>query len=229
MRGDGDEFSRLEVALASMSVRARAANVFLPGDLALVGPTRDQSRICRYVEEAMARLARLGITTLAFGSGKARVVPDSYDRGAALDEIEQFLRFAGEEAAQHQITLALEPLGRSETNVFTTVRESARFLRERGLIGVSLLADLFHMMEEGEDLDAVREHGRYLAHVHVADSHRRPPGQGSWDLEGFFAALSDAGYTGDCSIECRWMDFQRELGPSLAYLRRVTPRTELAS
>lgn len=48
-----------------------------------------------------------------------------------------------------------------------------------------------------------------LVHVHIADSDRQPPGLGGYNLTGFLRHLRVSGYDGDCSIECRWLDFSR--------------------
>ena len=69
-------------------------------------------------------------------------------------------------------------------------------------------------------MDALAEGGGLLAHVHVAGPGRRPP-RADPELHAFFAALRDAGYSGDCSIECRWEDFAAEVGPAVAAVREA--------
>jgi sugar phosphate isomerase/epimerase len=207
-------------ALASARPAPRAANVFLPSDLALVGPDADPDRIDAYVTEAVGRLARLGVRTLVFGSGGARAIPPGVGRAPALGELERFLQGAGRRAAEAGTTLVLEPLRSAETNVWTSVREAGGFLRGRDLPGVRLLADLYHMREEGEGMDAIAEFGDLLTHVHVAGPDRRPP-RADGELRAFFAALRDAGYAGDCSIECRWEDFAAEVAPAVAAVREA--------
>ena len=142
-------FDELGPRLASSPCPARAANVFLPGDLAVVGPAVDQARVEAYVGEAAA------------------------------------------------------------------------FVRQRDLSQTRVLADLYHMQEEGEDLGALDDSADLLAHVHVADSGRRPPGQGDWPVPAFLERLRTIGYTGACSIECLWTDFAREAPAAVAHLRAV--------
>jgi sugar phosphate isomerase/epimerase len=220
MAGGDAEFHQLADGLGNGSVPPLAANVFLPGDLAICGAT-DWERIRTYVAEATRRLGRLGTRVLVFGSGRARSVPEGLDRSRALDRLEAFLTMAGEAAADQGITLVLEPLRRAESNVFNSVREAGTFLRQRRLANVRLLADLYHMMSEGEDFAVLAEYADLLAHVHVADHGRLPPGRGGYDIAGFLARLRTAGYAGDCSIECLWEDQAREVGPALAFLRRT--------
>src|ERR1041385_5078707 len=68
-------FERLATRLGAGSVPARASNVFLPGDLKVVGRWGAPPRIDEYVETALGRMERRGIGVLVIGSGAARAVP----------------------------------------------------------------------------------------------------------------------------------------------------------
>jgi sugar phosphate isomerase/epimerase len=223
MTGLGDhEFEAAAERFKAGPVRAEAANVFLPGDMRLTGPDASRDLQDEYVARCMDRLERLGVRIVVFGSGKARNIPEGFSRDQALDQLEDFMRRAAAEAAAHGVTLALEPLQKAESNVFTSVREGAAFLRERGLDDFRLLADLYHMAEDGEDMDAIDESADLLSHAHVADgTARRAPGQGDYDIEDFLRHLQRSGYTGNLSIECRWQDFAAEAAPGLAHLRQL--------
>ncbi len=220
----GASFDALRPRLLESTTPARAANVFLPGDLPVVGPAVDQVRIEAYVAEAMARLAGLGVGVLVFGSGKARSIPDGFDRATALDQLEAFTRLAAAAAAGSGVVLAIEPLRRAESNVLNSVREAGAFVRERQIGDARVLADLYHMQEEGEDFGALDDCADLLAHTHVADSGRTPPGQGDWDLQGFLERLRAVGYVGACSIECIWSDFAAEAPAAVAHMRSVAER-----
>lgn len=218
--GEGD-FARLLERAAAFSIKPRAYNVFLPGSLPVVGPAVEREAVERYVRAAFGRVRRLEGRVVVFGSGRSRSIPEGFGRDAALDQLADFLRLAGGLSGEYGITLVIEPLRRAESNVFNSVGESAAFIRERRLDrdGVRLLADLYHMMEEDEPLTAVVEGADLLAHTHVADSGRQAPGSGGYPITEFFGLLRQSGYAGDCSIECRWDDFDAQIGPSLDFLR----------
>ena len=218
MAPDGG-FERLASGLAASRMPVRAANVFLPGDLRVVGPDVDAGRLRDYAAEALARLGRLGAGVLVIGSGKARAVPEGFERERALDQFAGLLRGVSTVAAEHGVTVALEPLRPAETNLLNTVAESAAFIRERDVGPARLLADLYHMREQGEDLDVLGECADLLVHVHVAGVARRQPGPDALDLEPFLRGLRAAGYAGDCSIECQWTDFAAEVPHAVADLR----------
>src|SRR5262245_61679565 len=103
-------FERLAARVASGRGPARAANVFLPGGLMVVGPEVDAERLRTYADTALARMERLGIGVLVVGSGGARTVPEGFDRERALDQFEGFLREVAVRAADHGVVVVLEPL-----------------------------------------------------------------------------------------------------------------------
>src|SRR5439155_17830997 len=154
----------------------------------------------------------------------ARSVPDGFDRDRALAQFEALLRDVAERGAGHGVTVVLEPLRPAETNLLNTVAESAAFLRERDAGPARLLADLYHMREQGESMDVLGQTADLLSHVHVAGVGRGRPGPDAEDLEPFLRALHEAGYRGDCSIECRWDDFPAEAPPGLEHLRAAAGR-----
>lgn len=76
-------------------------------------------------------------------------------------------------------------------------------LTAAGATNVGFLCDLFHLANNGEDLDTViGEHTDRISHVQVADlPGRGEPGSGSLDLDRYLAALQDNGYAGWVGLE----------------------------
>jgi sugar phosphate isomerase/epimerase len=219
-----ESFERLAARLITSPVPALACNVFLPARLKVVGPEVDQDALTGYVATALARMRQIGAAVLVVGSGAARTVPDGFDRDEALEQFAGFLRRVSVAAADRGVTVVLEPLRPEETNLLNTVAESAAFLRERDTGPARLLADLYHMREQRETMDAIGAAADLLAHVHVAGVGRGRPAPDAEDLEPFLRALHDAAYTGDCSIECSWKDFAAEAPGALDHTRSVARR-----
>lgn len=215
---ESDEaFERLAARLGASPVPALACNVFLPATLKVVGPDVDAAALSAYIATALARMERIGARLLVVGSGAARTVPDGFDRARALDQFAGLLRDVAVRGADHGVTVVLEPLRPQETNLLNTVAESASFLREHETAPARLLADLYHMREQGEPMDALADD--LLAHTHVAGVGRGAPAPDARDIAPFLRALHEAGYGGDCSIECSWKDFAAEAPAAMAYLR----------
>ncbi|HWQ16015.1 MAG TPA: TIM barrel protein [Roseiflexaceae bacterium] len=207
-------------ALERAPIRPEAFNVLVPPQLRMVGPEADMGRLRAYLRRAFGRMAALGAAVVVLGSGGARRLPDDMPRERALDQLTGSLALATEEAGRAGLELALEHLNRTECNVFTTVAECHAFIRERGLEGLRLLADLHHLELEREPAANVVAAAPLLAHAHVADGGRRHPGTGGYDYAGFMRALRQAGYDARISAECIWESLEEQAAPALEYMRR---------
>lgn len=208
MQPEGDAVwavRRDEIAAAGLPMEAM--NVFLPRDLKVTGPDAPalRDRLYAYTAEAMRRMAAVGVRVVVFGSGGARSIPDGFERARAEEQLAAFLAHLERESAATGVAVVIEPLNTKESNIFTSVAESDEFALSRGVPGIFVLADLYHMAQEGESYDGMRAAGRRLRHAHVADVDRLPPGTGEVaDYPGFFRTLRDIGYSGTVSVECRW-------------------------
>jgi len=207
-------------AAAAASLPVRACNSFLPGSLKSVGPDARPDDIVAYAGTAFRRAREIGITTVVFGSSGSRSIPDGFDRGEARRQFVALLRRLGPVAGANCVVIAIEPLNRDETNFINTVAEGAALVREAGHPNVRLLADIYHMLREGEGPDALVAAGPLLRHIHIAERDRRtPPGVAGDDFRPYLRALRRAGYAGAISIECRWDDIAAELPAALKALR----------
>jgi D-psicose/D-tagatose/L-ribulose 3-epimerase len=205
--------------IAAAPLRPEGFNVLVPAQLPMVGLRADREALRSYLRRAFGRMAQLGGEVVVLGSGGARRIPDGMPREQALDELAATLALAADEAGRAGITLALEHLNQGETNVFTSLAECQMFIQERGLAGLRLLADLYHLEIEREPLSSVAAAGPLLAHVHVAGGGRRAPDVPGYDYPGFMAALRAAGYDRRISAECSWEDLESQAAGALAFMR----------
>ncbi|MBI3974298.1 MAG: TIM barrel protein [Chloroflexi bacterium] len=206
--------------LGAAGLRAESFHRFLPAHLRLVGEDLDLATVQLYLEKALARVAALGGQVVVFSGGRGRTVPDGFPRERGREQFVALLRRAGKIAADHGITLVLEPLNRRETNLITTVAEGAEVVLAAAHPAVRLMADLYHMVMEDEPFAALESAPDLLAHVHVADTGRLAPGTGEYDYAGFFGTLRRIGYAGRIAAENTWRDFAAEGGPAVTFLRR---------
>jgi hydroxypyruvate isomerase len=113
------------------------------------------------------------------------------------------LAHAAKEAERIGATVVLEPLSGAERYPIRTAADAVAVLDRVGAPDLGLLADLYHLAVNGEDLDAViaRYAGR-IAHVQLADvPGRHEPGTGDLDFPHLLAALDAAGYRGRTALE----------------------------
>ena len=216
-----EEFAPKRAVLTSAAVPARAANGFLPGALKSTGPDADHDGVVAYATTAFRRAALVGIDTITFGSSGSRSIPDDFPRADAELQFAVLLTRLGPIAADHGVTVAVEPLQRSETNFIQKVDEAARIVAIVDHPSVRVTADLFHMLREDDGPASIRRAGDLIWHAHVAEKgERTPPGQDGDDFREHLRALRDVGFAGRLSIECRWQDLARELPVGLAELER---------
>ncbi|MGN6409325.1 MAG: sugar phosphate isomerase/epimerase family protein [Curtobacterium sp.] len=201
--------------------------ILVPGDLPLL--TADPDAVRDYFETVLPIVRSVADpgAKIVFGSGTARTAPDGMPAAEAHRRFAGVLRTARDSAAANDLRIVLEPLSRSETNVLNSFAETVRFLDDARVDGVDVVADLFHIRNEHESLDVLREHGARIGHVHVSDRDRLPVGaEGGDELwRDFLRAAHDGGYRGSVSLECRWSGdptaAEAEIRRSLDLLRRA--------
>jgi sugar phosphate isomerase/epimerase len=220
---DDAAFAELEALARTLSVVPEAWNVMLPATLKIVGPEADHAALRTYLDRALSRAAAVGGEVVVFGSGGARNSPDGWEPDAATSQFDDACRIAGEIAARHGITIAIEPLNRKETNLVTGVAEAVAVAERVGMDSVRVLSDLYHVTEENEPFADTSAAGALLAHVHVAapgSRHLPEPGMDEDVYAAYFETLRDAGYDGRVSLECR-NSTPEAAGHAIAMLRRI--------
>jgi sugar phosphate isomerase/epimerase len=219
---NADEYAQVRRLSTGLSVRPEAWNVMLPAQIKVVGPDTDAQELERYLETALDRVAELGGEVVVFGSGGSRHVPDGYPRDEALKQFEYACGVAGDVAAKHGLTIAIEPLNRGETNLVNSVAEAVASAKQVDHPSVCVLSDLYHLRVEGESLSGTIGAGDLLAHVHVAAPDRSlpRPGHGEQELRDYLTALRTMGYNARISVEARWSEV-KDTAAALHQLRET--------
>lgn len=193
-----------------------AANSFIPPAYMIVadGAADDGSPLYSYVEEAMRRMAMLGVGIIVFGSGAARRIPDGMSKEKGRAAIDDFLRMCADLGEKHSVTVAVEPLRASECNAINLTSEGAWFARRARSERIAYLADAFHMCHGGEPADTLTRAETLPVHIHVSEPPDRtyPASHGGEYLVAFAEALKKTVYSGRVSVECGFFDFDREVG-----------------
>jgi hydroxypyruvate isomerase len=198
-RGEVDAFVR-----SLDGVRLRGLN-FYAGDMA-AGERGLVSWIGRETEFADSLVVALGIAertgcrsfNALYGNRLDGEDPAKQDDLALVH-----LATAAEAAAKIGAQLVLEPLSGADRYPLKTAADAVAVLDDLGRENVRLLADLYHLAVNGDDLDALSTtHISRIGHVQIADAPgRHQPGTGSLDIDGHLAKLQNAGYDGFVGIE----------------------------
>ena len=117
------------------------------------------------------------------------------------------LALAGKAASRIGGTVLVEPVSGADRYPLLTAADALavvdRVREETGVENLGLLADLYHLAVNGDDVDrVVAEHVSRIAHVQVADAPgRHEPGTGELPLDRWLAALEAGGYAGWVGLE----------------------------
>lgn len=207
--------------LKKLSIPVRACNGFLPGQLKAVGPDAKHEEILIYAETAFRRAVRAGVETIVWGSGESRKIPAGFSRAKAEEQFCNLAKKTAALAGRHKVIISLETLNSGETNFINTLKEGAAIVGAVGYPNFKLLADIYHLLREGEGPDAIEKYGKYIYHCHIAEKEQRtPPGTAGDDFRPFLRALKKVNYRGRMSIECGWKNMPEQLPAAVAFLKK---------
>jgi hydroxypyruvate isomerase len=119
------------------------------------------------------------------------------------DQDELAVRNLARAAALLDGTVVLEPLSGAPRYPLRTAADALAVAERVGAANVALLADLYHLTVNGDDVAVViRDHGDRIGHVQIADAPgRHEPGTGEIPFDEHLAALAGAGYSGWIGLE----------------------------
>lgn len=161
-------------------------------------------------KQARAHLAHCIETTAALGGrllGGPLYAPINYLPGRLRSHDEwnwavECFQSLGDLLNAHNITLALEPVNRSETYFLTTSAETARLCKEVDHPDIGVLIDTFHANIEEKSIPAtISGLGTCLKHLHISENDRGVLGSGHVDFPRIMQALQSISYDGYLMIE----------------------------
>ncbi|MFI5778798.1 hydroxypyruvate isomerase family protein [Nocardia sp. NPDC051570] len=205
---DTAEVDAFVAAVERAGVRLIGLNLFagdMPrGDRGVVSwPGREQE-FADSVGWAVRIGERLGCRAFnaLYGNRIEGAAPDQQDAVALRN-----LGLAARAIAEIDGTVLLEPVSGIAAYPLRTAEDVVGMLDRvraaQGAANLGLLADLYHLTVNGDDLDRViARYGDRIAHVQIADAPgRHEPGTGELDLFGYVDKIGAAGYRGYVAAE----------------------------
>jgi hydroxypyruvate isomerase len=123
------------------------------------------------------------------------------------DVASENLAFAGRAAQRIGAVVLIEPVSGAPRYPLKTASEAVmvidRVRAEHGITNLRLLADLYHLAVNGDDVSAaIRDYRDQIGHVQIADAPGRgEPGTGELPLSGYLEQLVAEGYRGYVGLE----------------------------
>lgn len=137
------------------------------------------------------------------------------------------MRQLAEYAERKDITLLLEELKATTTNVLITSRDLAKMIEEIASPKVVGMVDLDQMTFACENIDDYMDSlGEKLGHVHFNDCGHTVPGDGGFPMKEYYEALKRRGYEGTVSFEIcdrrYYVDPDKVIDDIVAWMRANT-------
>lgn len=205
------QFEDVIARFAKAKLPVYALNIFIPGNMKLVGPDVHEQQLLDYAEKVFDRCDRLGVSLIVWGSGGARRVPEGFDHGVATKQFVAIATKISELARKKGIVLALENLNHTETNFINTVADALEVVKKVDQPNFKLCADIYHMLMEDESPGILSKTRKYLIHCDAAEKDgRTPPGVHNDDFRPYLTELYKVGYSGMIILECQWRDLENQ-------------------
>ncbi|TQL70556.1 hydroxypyruvate isomerase [Nocardioides albertanoniae] len=170
------------------------------GDRGLVSWPARSSEFRDNIEATIGIGERLGCTAFnaLYGNRVDGVSAEEQDELGAEN-----LALAARAAARIGGTVLVEPVSGAERYPLLTAADAVAVIDRASEANIGLLADLYHLAVNGDDVDAViAAYAARTTHVQIADAPgRNEPGTGDLPLGRQLAALEAAGYSGWVGLE----------------------------
>jgi sugar phosphate isomerase/epimerase len=139
---------------------------------------------------------------MVFGSPKQRSSTGGLSAAEATRNFIDGLASVAAHAEERGVTILMEALPRSQSDVVHTLEEAAQVVREINSPAVRTMFDSHNAEDETEAHDdLIAKYFDLIRHVHVNEMDGAHPGAGNYDFAKIFRALSRLGYQGWISLE----------------------------
>ncbi|MES2795854.1 MAG: sugar phosphate isomerase/epimerase family protein [Bacteroidota bacterium] len=212
-----EQFGKNLVLFKNLKTPIYAFNIFIPGELKVIGPKVDEVAILEYVENVMKRLSQTDTKMIVWGSGGSRRLPEGFDREVATNQFISIAKKIARVAKKYDIVICLESLNSTETNFINTTKESLYVVKKVNHPNLRLNVDFYHMLKEGESPEIIAKTKKYIGHVEIAERDgRTAPGVAGTDFRPYLKELAKINYHQKIVIEGRWKSL-----PEIAKMTKV--------
>jgi D-psicose/D-tagatose/L-ribulose 3-epimerase len=187
-----------------------------------IWPSLHPKEGAEYLRLAMDKTKACGAEALSgvtFGGiGQRTGVPPTEKE---YDNIAICLRDAAAYAKKIGLLFGIEPVNRYENHLINTGWQAVDMIRRVGADNIFIHLDTYHMnIEEKGAGNGILDAREFLKYIHLSESDRGTPGEGTCDWDEIFATLAAIGFKGGLAMES-FINMPPEVGYGLSVWRPV--------
>ena len=183
----------------------------------LFGTDEERAALVDYTKKAIDFAEVIGCKNLVFGCPRNRSIPDDADENIAIE----FFRSIGDYAVLHGTVVGMEanpPI--YNTNYINDTVSALELAEKVDSDGFKLNLDVGTMIENGEDVSALKGRENYINHVHISEPGLKFIEKRQLHCE-LAVLLNNSNYSGFVSIEVGKQDDVKELEKMMKYVKNV--------
>lgn len=225
------ELQQVRRMLHDSGLPCRTCNDFMPVHYQIVGSElTPRKTIEEYFKRAFYLIGQegMGAEIAVFGSPWSRSCPDGFDRDVAWRQIADFLAETAEIASKQGVTVVIEAINSTETNMLNRFSDAVKMVREVKHPSLMAHCDYYHIVMEDDDPLTVLDGGEFIRHTHAAEKNRAyltmADAESPRLLKYAEALRKTVGYDGGMSFEARPQSeesWYAEAKEGLALLKKV--------
>lgn len=190
-------------------------------------PSVDPEAGIAHLQVAIDTAAALGAEALSGvtygGIGQRTGVPPTE---AEYDNVARTLEAAAAHAKRAGLGFGIEPVNRYENHLINTTAQAKWMIEKVGSDNIFIHLDTYHMnIEEKGAGNGIIDAGPLLRYIHMSESDRGTPGEGTCDWDEIHATLAATGFKGGIAMES-FINMPPELAYGLAVWRPVAESFE---
>ena len=190
-------------------------------------PSRNPDLAIDHLKDALDKAADMGAEALSGvtygGIGEKTGVSPTAEE---YDNVARTLEAAAKYAKNLDIALGIEPVNRYENHLINTGWQAKWMIEKVGADNIFIHLDTYHMnIEEKGVANGILDARDYLRYIHLSESDRGTPGEGTCDWDEIYGSLAAIGFKGGLAMES-FINMPPEIAYGLAIWRPVANNFE---
>jgi D-psicose/D-tagatose/L-ribulose 3-epimerase len=171
-----------------------------------------------------AEMGCLALSGVTFGGiGERTGVPPTQKE---YDNVAKALTAAAKHAKSLGLLFGIEPVNRYENHLINTGWQAVDMIERVGAENMFIHLDTYHMnIEEKGAGNGILDARKYIKYIHLSESDRGTPGEGTCDWDEIYATLAAIGFKGGLAMES-FINMPPEVAYGLAVWRPVANTME---